>query len=361
MARGYGQDEMPGGSGMRYWGFWMLMRGLLQGQVKETVKHDPTSQLLIPIGRAILGGFGVSITIIAYIALSYLWAWNISLNDMGRAALPALVFGIPGIYAALLGMIRGVQGAYWGSRQSMYLVYGIASGALCYVFIGIAVADPNGVLFWELAKTAGLIGGGTFGFLSAIWGVLEQLIVYQMTEAQRGALSVLMPRMGQVMDSEDGNGVMGVCEKVVREWTITLRIHGNHVKIFRFDPAKLEESKFAFWAETVIAMGRGREDVSYPYWVRGKRMRRGEYDHLTEVLVARGAMEKEGRASNSKLYLTKAGRPLIRAWLAAYVDYEMTAEECPEDEEEVHHGTFDYDDGDITADGEYSLEERFDD
>ena len=355
--RGF-QDD-PTGGGMRYWGFWMIMRGLLSGQVKETVKHDPTSQLLIPIGRAILGGVGVAITIISYIALSYLWAWNIALNDMGRAALPALVFGIPGIYAALLGMIRGVQGAYWGSRQSMYLIYGIASAALCYVFVGIAIKDVNGVLFWELAKTAGLIGGGTFGFLSAIWGVLEQLIVYQMTEAQRGALQALMPRIGQVLDDEAGIGV-AVSEKVVREWTITFRIHGNHVKIFRFDPTKLEESKFAVWAETVIAMGRGHEDVSYPYWVGGKRMRRGEYDHLTEVLVARGAMEKEGRVRNSKLYLTAVGRPLIRAWLAAYTDYEMTAEECPEDEEEIHHGAFDYTDGEVTGDGEYSLEERFD-
>ena len=354
------KEQDPSGGGMRYWGFWMLMRGLLQGQIKETVKHDPSSQLWIPVGRAVLGGLGVCIAMISYIALSYLWSWNVALNGMGRAALPALVFGIPGVYAAILGVARGVQGAYWGSRQSMYLVYGVASAALCYVFVGIAVDDTDGVLFWELVKMSCLIGGGAFGFLSAIWGIFEQLVVYQMSEAQRGALAVLMPRMGRVMDAEDNDGIAAVSEKVVREWTITFRVHGNHTKIFRFDPTKLEESKFAMWAENVIAMGRGREDVSYPYWVGRKYMKRGEYDHLTEVLVARGAMKKQGRADNSKLYLAPAGRPLIRAWLAAYTDYEINADECPEDEEEIHHGTFDYTDGEITGDGEYSLEERFD-
>jgi len=355
------KEQDPSGGGMRYWGFWMIMRGLLGAQVKETVTHDASSQIWIPVGRAILGGLGVCITMIAYITLSYLWAWNIALNDMGRAALPALVFGIPGVYAALLGIARGVQGAYWGSRQSMYLIYGVASAALCYVFVGIAAGDADGILFWELVKTSCLIGMAALGFLGAIWGIWEQLVVYQMTEAQRAGFKVLMPRMGQVLDAEANDGVQAVSEKVVREWTITFRTHGNHTKIFRFDPEKLEESKFTMWAETVIAMGRGREDVSYPYWVGGKRMRRGEYDHLTEVLVARGAMKKEGRARNSRLYLTLAGRPLIRAWLAAYTDYEINADECPEDEEEIHHGTFDYTDGEITGEGEYSLEERFDD
>ena len=355
---GYGQDgEYMGGGNM---GFWLMMRYFFGGQqVRETVPHNIPTQFLIPILRALMGGFGVFLVMLAYICLSYIWAWNIALNSLGRIALPLLAFGVPAIAAAIVGMTQAVQGAYWGSRQSMLLIYGIASGALCYTFGLTAANDPNGLLFWELVKTSSLIGLAVLGFLTAIWGIVEQLITYQMTEAQKAGFKILSPRLGDVIDADLGTG-NGVSEKVVREWTITFRIHGNHVKIFRFDPTKLEESKFAVWAETVIAMGRGHEDVSYPYWVGGKRMRRGEYDHLTEVLVARGAMEKEGRVRNSKLYLTAVGRPLIRAWLAAYTDYEMTAEECPEDEEEIHHGAFDYTDGEVTGDGEYSLEERFD-
>lgn len=345
------------GGGMGYpmiFSPWFLVARMLGMAPQEKVDHNWRTQFLIPCLRALMGGTGICIIIIGYISASYVWHRNVALNDLGRAVLPLLVFGLSGLISAVIGLFNDPPEQYWGSRQSMYLIFGISGFALCYVFCGIAVKDPEGVLFWEIVESSCFIGLATVGFLLAIWGIVEQLIVYQMSESQRVGWRVIRRRLDDKIDV--GGQVQAEGEPVIKEWRITVVVTPRNTdgskgrpegpKTLHFDPDKINDGWLSYWIATVLKTN----DIGYPTWVDTGEIGRKAYDHLMEVLKAAGYAAKRGRARNAKLFLTHQGRKGLRAWLAAF-DAKNAAGE--EDE-----GTLEYLDDDDEGVGTWSVEER---
>jgi hypothetical protein len=349
-----GEGGGRGGGFMPFFSPWYLVARMLGGAPTEKVEHNPVTQILIPCLRALMGGAGICIVIVGYVSASYVWHRNVALSDLGRAALPLLVFGLSGAISAAIGIFHDPPENYWGSRQSMLLIFGVASFALCYVFTGIAVKDPEGVLFWEIVESSCFVGLATVGFLLAIWGIVEQLIVYQMTESQRTGWGVIKKRL----DEKIPTGMEAQAaepEEVVKEWRISITVtpktqdgrNGRPVgpNTMHFNPKFVTDDKFAFWVASVLV----GEDIGYPTWVATKRFGRKAYDHLMEVLTAKGYVAKRGAARNAKLFLTVEGKRVLRAWLAAWDAKDMATD--------ADAGNLEYEDDDHTYEGDWDVDE----
>lgn len=338
---------------------WMLVARMLGGGPSEKVDHNLLTQILIPCLRALMGGAGICIVVTGYISASYVWHANVALDELGRAALPLLVFGLSGVISALIGWFNDPPEDYWGSRQSMFLIFGIASLALCYVFTGIARKDPEGILFWEIVKSSCFVGLATAGFLLALWGIVEQLIVYQMTESQRVGWGVIKRRLDDKIEvgttEAEGEPV-----PYIKEWIIhvTMTPKGQKtgpVRLLRFNQEIVTDGEVSVWAASVLAGA----DTGYAEWVGKGKLSRRAYDHIWEVLAKKGYAAKRGKASNAKWFLTGKGKQVLRVWLQAFdLADRMQATFNPDDEEETLSGDLELDDDDHIFEGGWEIDER---
>ena len=351
----FGQDsggQKGGGGFMPFFSPWYFVGRMLGGGPTEKVDHNPVTQILIPALRALMGGAGICIIIVGYISASYVWHANVALTDLGRMALPALVFGLPAIIGAAIGLLNPSPERYWGSRQSMFFLFGLGSAGLCWAFGGLALKDPQGILFWEVVKTSCFIGLAVVGFLLAIWGIVEQLIVYQMTESQKVGWSVIKGRLDEKIPTGIAQEVEG--EPVIQEWRISVTMipknengtNGRPIgpKLLHFDPDIVRDDEVAFWAASVL---KGAA-LSYAEWVDKGKFGRRQYDHIWEVLAEKRYAAKRGSARNARWYLTDEGKRVLALWLTAFDGW---------DRGETDTGDLELSDEQFDYEGEWELDE----
>lgn len=347
-----GSGGNRGGGFMPFFSPWYFVGRMLGGGPTEKVDHNVVTQILIPCLRALMGGAGICIIIVGYISASYVWHANVAFDDLGRLALPALVFGLPGVIGAAIGLLNPSPERYWGSRQSMFFLFGLGSGALCYVFGGVALADPEGVLFWEVVKTSCFTGLAIMGFLLAVWGIIEQLIVYQMTESQKVGWSVIKGRLDEKIPTGAAQEIEG--EPIIQEWRIVVTMVPKNPdgtndrpigpKLLHFDPNIVGDDEVAFWAASVL---KGAA-LSYAEWVDKGKLSRRQYDHIWEILAEKRYAAKRGPARNAKWFLTDEGKRVLALWLRAHDEWERGGEDA---------GDLELEDDQYQYQGEWELDE----
>ncbi len=152
-----------------------------------------------------------------------------------------------------------------------------------------------------------MAGGG----LGAYWFVKEIREPYELTGRER-----LAYKMWQA--EQQRAEIASVDDKT---WFIQARIEDERgkKKDIGLQFKKVHPDNFATWAKNILEMQ--EPNFTYDKWAgRGKLFSRLQYDEITEELVRRGVLSKEGNADNSTFRITRAGRALLCEWLNEYDD-----------------------------------------
>lgn len=227
--------------------------------------------------------------VFAFGCASSFW-YGVVIRGMIREEKDTAVMGFVAstLYALLIWQVGGLPDSWWVIQP---------------IWFGNGLADT----LQYVACLALMAGGGA----GAYWFIKEIREPYELTGRERLAYRMWQEeqRRAETADVDD------------KTWFIQAQIANEkdrrkqHISLqFSVHPAN-----FATWAKNILEIR--KPDLTYGKWAgRGRLFSRSEYDQLTEELLARGVIAKDGPAQNAPLVLTRAGRAVLGEWLNEYED-----------------------------------------
>lgn len=279
-------------------------------QVSEQVNIETNFKL--PALKAFVG---ITVSLFA-LGLGLVWALWITPPDIAKDV-AWFIF----LFGTATSFFYGTVKRGFLERDKVVAIYGFISGSAFAILMSWIGSLPdswwgmppiwfeNGFLMaLQYVICLGIFGGGLYGFY---WFAKEIVTPYELTGRERVAFDMWLEekRRAEVATIDD------------KTWFIQAQIANEEGKRKQHISLQfgVHPDNFATWAKNILEMS--KPDLTYGKWAgRGRLFSRPDYDQLTEELLARGVIAKDGQAQNAPLVLTRAGRAVLCEWLNEYED-----------------------------------------